>query len=260
MSARKKVTVVGGGMTGGAIAQRLVERNVADVVIQDDPQFAGTLHQGKALDETQAASWLGFEAKITGTDGWDETKGSDVVVVTAGAPAKARHVARRPPQGQRRHRRREGRGRREGFAQRRHHHLQQPHGRDVPRRPQGLRLPARARHRPGRRARHRPLPRLHRDGDRHLRPRRARLRPRRPHRHDDGARRLAGARRRPPAVVVPLAGQDRRARRPHDARRRRDRRADEGQQRLLRAFRGDDRDGRGDPPRRRSPHPERGTM
>ena len=59
MSARKKVTVVGGGMTGGAIAQRLVERNVADVVIQDDPQFAGTLHQGKALDETQAASWLG---------------------------------------------------------------------------------------------------------------------------------------------------------------------------------------------------------
>jgi malate dehydrogenase len=88
MSARKKVTVVGGGMTGGAIAQRLVERNVADVVIQDDPQFAGTLHQGKALDETQAASWLGFEAKITGTDGWDDTKGSDVIVVTAGAPRK----------------------------------------------------------------------------------------------------------------------------------------------------------------------------
>jgi malate dehydrogenase len=88
MSARKKVTVVGGGMTGGAIAQRLVERNIADVVIQDDPQFAGTMHQGKALDETQAASWLGFEAKITGTDGWDDTAGSDVVVVTAGAPRK----------------------------------------------------------------------------------------------------------------------------------------------------------------------------
>ena len=88
MSTRKKVTVVGGGMTGGAIAQRLVERNIADVVIQDDPQFAGTMHQGKALDETQAASWLGFEAKITGTDGWDDTKGSDVVVVTAGAPRK----------------------------------------------------------------------------------------------------------------------------------------------------------------------------
>jgi malate dehydrogenase len=88
MAARKKVTVVGGGMTGGAIAQRLVERNIADVVIQDDPQFAQTLHHGKALDETQAASWLGFEAKITGSDGWDETANSDVVVITAGAPRK----------------------------------------------------------------------------------------------------------------------------------------------------------------------------
>lgn len=88
MSSRKKVTVVGGGMTGGAIAQRLVERNIADVIIQDDPQFAGSLHHGKALDMTQSASWLGFEAKITGTDGWDDTAGSDVIVVTAGAPRK----------------------------------------------------------------------------------------------------------------------------------------------------------------------------
>jgi malate dehydrogenase len=88
MSARKKVTVIGGGMTGGAIAQRLVEKGIADVVIQDDPQFAGTMHHGKALDETQAASWLGFDARITATDGWDDTKNSDVVVVTAGAPRK----------------------------------------------------------------------------------------------------------------------------------------------------------------------------
>lgn len=88
MGARKKVTVIGGGMTGGAIAQRLVELNLADVVIQDDPQFAGTLHHGKALDMTQSASWLGFEATITASDGWDETAGSDVVVVTAGAPRK----------------------------------------------------------------------------------------------------------------------------------------------------------------------------
>jgi malate dehydrogenase len=88
MGARKKVTVIGGGMTGGAIAQRLVEKGICDVVIQDDPQFAGTLHHGKALDMTQSASWLGFETKITGTDGWDETAGSDVVVCTAGAPRK----------------------------------------------------------------------------------------------------------------------------------------------------------------------------
>ena len=88
MSARKKVTVIGGGMTGGAIAQRLVEKGIADVVIQDDPQFAGTLHHGKALDETQAASWLGFETKITATDAWSDTADSDVIVVTAGAPRK----------------------------------------------------------------------------------------------------------------------------------------------------------------------------
>ncbi len=88
MGARKKVTVIGGGMTGGAIAQRLVEKGIADVVIQDDPQFAGTLHHGKALDMAQSASWLGFDTKITATDGWEETAGSDVVVCTAGAPRK----------------------------------------------------------------------------------------------------------------------------------------------------------------------------
>ncbi|HEY7801895.1 MAG TPA: malate dehydrogenase [Dehalococcoidia bacterium] len=88
MGARKKVTVIGGGMTGGAIAQRLVEKGIADVVIQDDPQFAGTLHHGKALDMTQSASWLGFDTKITATDGWDDTAGSDVIVCTAGAPRK----------------------------------------------------------------------------------------------------------------------------------------------------------------------------
>jgi malate dehydrogenase len=88
MGARKKVTVIGGGMTGGAIAQRLVEKGIADVVIQDDPEFAQTMHHGKALDMTQSASWLGFETRITATDGWDDTAGSDVVVVTAGAPRK----------------------------------------------------------------------------------------------------------------------------------------------------------------------------
>ncbi|MBF6599541.1 MAG: malate dehydrogenase [Dehalococcoidia bacterium] len=88
MAARKKVTVIGGGMTGGAIAQRLVEKGIADVVVQDDPQFAGSLHHGKALDMMQSASWLGFETQVTATDGWEETAGSDVIVCTAGAPRK----------------------------------------------------------------------------------------------------------------------------------------------------------------------------
>ena len=85
---RKKVTIVGAGMTGGAMAQRLIERDICDVVLQDDPQFAGTMHHGKALDESQAAPWEGFSTRIMATDGWEETAGSDVVVVTAGAPRK----------------------------------------------------------------------------------------------------------------------------------------------------------------------------
>jgi malate dehydrogenase len=85
---RKKVTIVGAGMTGGAMAQRLIERDICDVVLQDDPQFAGTMHHGKALDESQAAPWEGFSTRITATDGWDETANSEIVVVTAGAPRK----------------------------------------------------------------------------------------------------------------------------------------------------------------------------
>ncbi|HJP40536.1 MAG TPA: malate dehydrogenase, partial [Dehalococcoidia bacterium] len=86
--ARKKVTIVGAGMTGGAMAQRLIERDICDVALQDDPQFAGTMHHGKALDESQAAAWTGYSTRITATDGWDETADSDVVVITAGAPRK----------------------------------------------------------------------------------------------------------------------------------------------------------------------------
>jgi malate dehydrogenase len=86
--ARKKVTIIGAGMTGGAMAQRLIERNICDVVLQDDPQFAGTMHFGKALDESQAAAWEGYSMRISATDGWEETANSDVVICTAGAPRK----------------------------------------------------------------------------------------------------------------------------------------------------------------------------
>lgn len=86
--ARKKVTIVGAGMTGGAMAQRLIERDICDVVLQDDPQFAGTMHHGKALDESEAAAWEGYSSRIYATDGWEDTAGSDVIVVTAGAPRK----------------------------------------------------------------------------------------------------------------------------------------------------------------------------
>ncbi len=85
---RKKVTIVGAGMTGGAMAQRLIERDICDVILQDDPQFAGTMHFGKALDESQAAAWEGFSTQISATDGWEETSNSDVIILTAGAPRR----------------------------------------------------------------------------------------------------------------------------------------------------------------------------
>jgi malate dehydrogenase len=86
MSARKKVTIVGGGQTGGIMAYRLAGMNICDIVIKDVAEFAQ--HHGKALDIFQGSSFGGFETKITPTDDWDETADSDVVVITSGAPRK----------------------------------------------------------------------------------------------------------------------------------------------------------------------------
>ncbi|MEX2158737.1 MAG: malate dehydrogenase [Dehalococcoidia bacterium] len=88
MSARKKVTIVGAGMTGGAMAQRLVEKGYCDVVLQDEPAIVDTMHHGKALDTAQSAAWLGFESQVIPTDTWEATAGSEVVILTAGAPRK----------------------------------------------------------------------------------------------------------------------------------------------------------------------------
>jgi malate dehydrogenase len=80
---RKKVTVVGAGNVGATCAQEIARRDYADVVLVDIiPNFP----QGKALDMNQAGSVLGYEPTMTGSNGYDETVGSDVVVVTAGRP------------------------------------------------------------------------------------------------------------------------------------------------------------------------------
>ncbi len=84
--ARKKVTIVGGGQTGGIMAYRLAQMNICDIVIKDVAEFAQ--HHGKALDIYQGSSFGGFESKITATDDWDATAASDVVVITSGAPRK----------------------------------------------------------------------------------------------------------------------------------------------------------------------------
>lgn len=80
---RKKVTVIGAGNVGATCAQELARRDYADVVLVDIiPKFP----QGKALDMNQAGSVLGYEPTIMGTNGYEETADSDVLVVTAGKP------------------------------------------------------------------------------------------------------------------------------------------------------------------------------
>ena len=82
---RKKVTIVGAGNVGATCAQELARRDYADIVLVDiKPNFP----QGKALDINQAASVLGYEPNMIGSNGYDETVGSDVVVITAGLPRK----------------------------------------------------------------------------------------------------------------------------------------------------------------------------
>jgi malate dehydrogenase len=82
---KSKVTVVGAGNVGGTTAQRLAERNYADVVLVD---IVEGLPQGKALDILQSGPVLGFDSNVTGTNGYEETAGSDVVVITSGSPRK----------------------------------------------------------------------------------------------------------------------------------------------------------------------------
>ena len=80
---RKKVTVIGAGNVGTTAAQEIARGDYADVVLVD---IIENLPQGKALDLNEAAPVLGYEPAITGTNGYEETAGSDVIVVTSGKP------------------------------------------------------------------------------------------------------------------------------------------------------------------------------
>ena len=82
---RKKVTVVGAGFVGSTAAQRIVEKQLADVVLID---IVEGLPQGKALDMMQSAAVEGFDTHILGTNDYNDTANSDVVVVTAGIARK----------------------------------------------------------------------------------------------------------------------------------------------------------------------------
>jgi malate dehydrogenase len=80
---RRRVTVVGAGNVGATCAQVLASRDYADVVLVDIKEG---LPQGKALDINQMGAVLGYEPRVSGSNSYNETKGSDVVVITAGLP------------------------------------------------------------------------------------------------------------------------------------------------------------------------------
>jgi malate dehydrogenase len=82
---KQKVTVVGAGNVGATVAQRIAEKEIADVVLVDIIQG---LPQGKSLDMLESAPVERFDSKMIGSNSYEEAAGSDVVVITAGVPRK----------------------------------------------------------------------------------------------------------------------------------------------------------------------------
>ena len=83
---RPKITVVGAGNVGGTTAQRLAEKDEYEVVLVD---IVEGVPQAKALDITQAGPVCGYSTRVVGTNGYDETAGSSVAVITSGIPRKS---------------------------------------------------------------------------------------------------------------------------------------------------------------------------
>ncbi len=80
-----KVSIIGGGMTGSTTAHWLAEKEIADIVLVD---IVEGMPQGKALDLLEAMPIVGKDVSIIGTNDYDATAGSDIVVITAGLPRK----------------------------------------------------------------------------------------------------------------------------------------------------------------------------
>ncbi|MBI4387021.1 MAG: malate dehydrogenase [Elusimicrobia bacterium] len=85
--ARKKITVVGAGFVGATLAQRLAELELGDVVLVDIPQTEG-MPAGKALDIMESGPIYGYDSRVTGATSYEPTRGSELVVITAGIPRK----------------------------------------------------------------------------------------------------------------------------------------------------------------------------
>ncbi|ALC84739.1 MULTISPECIES: malate dehydrogenase [Bacillaceae] len=84
---RNKISVIGGGFTGATTAFLLAQKELGDIVLVDIPQ-AENPTKGKALDMAEAAPVQGFDAKIVGTSNYEDTKDSDLVIITAGIARK----------------------------------------------------------------------------------------------------------------------------------------------------------------------------
>jgi malate dehydrogenase len=80
-----KITVIGAGNVGASLGQRLIEKDFADVVLLD---IVEGLPQGKALDILESGPVIGFTHRISGSNNYADTAGSDVVVITSGATRK----------------------------------------------------------------------------------------------------------------------------------------------------------------------------
>ena len=82
---RKKITLIGAGQIGGTLAHLIALKELADVVLFD---VAEGIAKGKALDIAQSSPVNGFNVDLLGTNNYDDTKNSDVIIITAGVPRK----------------------------------------------------------------------------------------------------------------------------------------------------------------------------
>jgi len=82
---KNKVSIIGAGMTGSTTAHWLAEREIADLVLVD---VVEGMPQGKALDLQEALPVIGKDVTLMGSNGYEATAGSDIVVITAGLPRK----------------------------------------------------------------------------------------------------------------------------------------------------------------------------
>ena len=82
---RKKITLIGAGQIGGTLAHLIALKELGDVVLFD---VAAGIAKGKALDIAQSSPVYGFNINLSGTDNYEDTKNSDVIIITAGVPRK----------------------------------------------------------------------------------------------------------------------------------------------------------------------------